>query len=113
MKEIERRKKMMKGGGVIERKLCAMKGGRGKIIPAAGVKVNREVGQEPGRPRRLKMFFFSPFMKATAPDIKYLSVRVAALDDDVWRSLNEKICFMYSFRVSKRCTSVCESQLIS
>lgn len=45
---------------MIEGKLCAMKGGREKIIPAAGVKVNREVGQEPGRLRKLKMFYF-PF----------------------------------------------------
>lgn len=52
-------------GSVIEGKLCAMKGGREKIIPAAGVKVNREVGQEPGRSRRLKMFFF-PFHESNS-----------------------------------------------
>lgn len=49
---------MMKRGARLRVSWCAMKEGREKMVSAPGVKANREIGQEPGRSRRVIMFIF-------------------------------------------------------
>lgn len=95
-------------GGMIESKLCAMKGGREKMVSAPGVKANREVGQEPGRSRRVIMFILL-FYESTITRCQISVGKNSCLYE--WRSLKKRYLYCI-YTVSAKDADLCaESKL--